>query len=137
MGTPHVSPRDLQGPWDFSLSLLQSVEATRTVIWFELRLDESSPRRSITRHLLPLVWVDVSPFHISLCHVLESEPGLTDVPFSLTDLRIQQLSREPVISHPVYMTQPSEKDSVCVGSEPETCIALVFTFPDKGGPDNS
>lgn len=40
--------------------------------------------------------------------ILEPEPGLSKVPFSLTELRIQQLSRKPLIFHLVYMTQPSE-----------------------------
>lgn len=43
---------------------------------------------------IDLVWVDVAAFHVPLRHILKSEPRSADVPFSLTELKIQLLSRK-------------------------------------------
>ena len=64
-------------------SLLQSVDVTRTVLWFGPWIGCSPPCSSVFSHCLPGTHVDLFPVHVSFGNIFKSEsrPSLIFFPF--------------------------------------------------------
>ena len=95
---PHLSST-------FIVSLLQSVDATRTVLWIRIRFYDSSPAFSISRFLLPLLWVYFVPFHVPFGDILKSQSWPSNALFTLTELRVN--SCLGLLSFSILCTWPS------------------------------